>query len=340
MAERRLSTVIAGIGHYLPDNIVRMEDVEARARYRSHFPLPSGIITSLTGVREKRCAADGEAPSDLALKAAMPALQSAKLSPSDLDLLIFASCAQDLGEPATANILQEKLGASKAHVLDVKNACNGFLNAIDMVDSLIATGKSRTALIACGEVFAPVIQWDLKTRADLDSGFAGLTLGDGAGALVLRGAEEENRGILHSAFESDGSKWRLAHVRGGGTIAPRDPMAYYFNCQSAALLQETISRLPRVLDRVLEKSGWRADEVDLICCHQVSLDGVRESCRLTGLPLEKCVITLPKYGNAGAATVPIGLSEAAQQGLIVRGSKVLLVGLSAGISVGVIALVW
>jgi 3-oxoacyl-[acyl-carrier-protein] synthase-3 len=340
MALQRLSAVIAGVGHYVPETIVRMEEVEARTRYRGNFSLPPGIITSLTGVREKRSAVDGEHPSDLALKAARVALNQAGLRAAEIDLLIFASCAQDLAEPATANILQEKLGASKAHVLDVKNACNSFLNAIDIVDSLIQTGKSCTALIACGEVFSPVINWDLKTRADLEVGFAGLTLGDGAGAVVLRAAEEGERGIQQSAFESDGSQWRLASVRGGGTVAPRDPMAYYFTCQSTVLLHETISRLPPVVKRVLEKSGWRADEVDLICCHQVSLEGIQQACRLTGLPLERCVITIPKYGNTGAASVPIGLSEASQAGRITQGSRLLLVGLSAGISVGAISLVW
>ncbi len=340
MVSQSLRTLIAGVGHYLPETIVRMDEVEARARYRVDFSLPAGIITKLTGVREKRSAVDGEHPSDLALKAARVALDQAECRPAEIDLLIFASCAQDLAEPATANILQAKLGASKAHVLDVKNACNSFLNALDIVDSLMKTGKSRTALIACGEVFSPVINWDLKTRADLEVGFAALTLGDGAGAVVLRAAEEGDRGIQQSAFQSDGSQWQLASVRGGGIVAPRDPMAYYFTCEGPILLHETISRLPPVVERVLDKSGWCLDDVDLICCHQVSLEGIQQACRSTGLSLEKCVITIVNYGNLGAAAVPVGLSEAVRQGSITPGARILLVGLSAGISVGAMSLIW
>lgn len=337
---QHLSTVIAGVGHYLPETIVPMEEIERRVRYRFDFSLPPGIITSLTGVREKRLAAEGEHPSDLALKAARMALDQAGLTPSAIDLLIFASCAQDLAEPATANILQEKLRATKAHVLDVKNACNSFLNAMDIVDSLIKTGKARTALIASGEVFSPVINWELKTREDLEAGFAGLTLGDGAGAVVLRATEEKDRGIRQSAFESDGSQWRLATVMGGGIIAPRDPSATYFTARSTILLPETISRLPPVVKRVLERSGWDVDEVDLVCCHQVSMQGVRQACRLTGFPLEKCMITVPRYGNTGAASIPIGLSEALEKGLITQGARILLAGLGSGISVGAISLIW
>ncbi len=123
-------------------------------------------------------------------------------------------------------------------------------------------------------------------------------------------------------------------------MAPRDPTAYYFSCQSTALLDKTISRLPPVVQRVLQKSGWRADQVDLVCCHQVSLEGIQQACRLTGLQLERCMLTLPRYGNTGAASIPIALSEAFQEGRITPGSRLLLVGLSAGISIGAISLVW
>ena len=142
--------VIEGVSYYLPEKVVTSEEVEGKIREACNFEIPTGIIERLTGTHSRRYRDDSTQASDLAANAAKKAMEQAGMHPEEVELLIFASCAQDITEPATANILQEKLGAKNAQVFDVKNACNSFLNGIDIAESYIKTGKARTAVVAVG----------------------------------------------------------------------------------------------------------------------------------------------------------------------------------------------
>ena len=164
MGHDQIRTVIAGMGHYLPERVVTSEEVEEKMKSRLNFMFPKGSIEKLCGVRERRHVDNGFHPSDLACKASEMALKQAGVKPEELDVIVFGACTKDIAEPATANILQEKLNAPNASVFDTQNACNSFINALDVVDSLIRTGKCRTALVASGEVLSPFINWDLKTK--------------------------------------------------------------------------------------------------------------------------------------------------------------------------------
>ena len=340
MENNQKRTVITGMGHYLPDRVITSEEVEAKIRHQLNFSFSKGSIRRLSGVGERRYVNNGIHPSDLALKASKMALDQANVTPREVDLIVFAACTKDVGEPATANILQEKLNANHASVFDAQNACNSFVNALDIVDSLIRTGKCKTALIASGEVLSSFINWDLKKKKDLETGFAGLTLGDGAGAFVLKGSNEDHRGIQSTYVESTGSMWELATVMGGGTVAPRDHKASFFYSRSKELLKFALEKIPQVVDKFLKKNNWKPQEVDLIFPHQASEGIIKKVCKKTRIPLERCRFGLSKYGNTGAASIPINLSEANMEGVLQSGKKILLVGGASGFSIGLVSMVW
>jgi 3-oxoacyl-[acyl-carrier-protein] synthase-3 len=291
---------IASIGCALPERVVTTADVSRKIYQTTGFELTNGLVERLTGVRARRYRADDQQSSDLAAGAATQALDRAGVSRNDIDLLIFASCTQDITEPATANILQEKLGCFHAQVLDVKNACNSFLNGLDVADSHVRVGKSRRALVATGETLSMGIDWAIRSLDDLKSRLASLTLGDaGAAAVVEAVPEEEGRGVLTTRFRSYGEKWRLATVL-----------------------------------------GWKPSDVDVACGHQVTEELVRGIGERCGVPAERNAVTVTDCGNTAAASIPLTLARAYDQGKVKRGTKVLLVGGAAGFSVGVIPLIW
>lgn len=335
----RVSAVIAGVGRYVPDSIVSSKVIAERLNLWGRFKIPNGIIEKLTGVRERRYAQDGEASSDMALKASEVALKRAGVSPEEVDTLIFAAASHDISEPATANILQERLNACNAHVLDVKNACNSFLNAVDIMDSLIQTGRCKVGLVASGEVLSKCINWEINSLKEFELGFAALTLGDGGGAVVLKAFEDGKRGVLKSHFISDGSTWELATIKAGGTKYMLDHSQAYFVSQSAKINRLAIRYVPPVIKSVLQKSGWQLEDVDLAVPHQVTRRIIVKISKLVKIPLDKVMITLNKYGNTAAASIPIALAEAVEDGLIREGSRVLLVGGASGFSAGAITVV-
>ncbi len=336
----KVRTIIAGVGHYLPPHVVSSEEIERTIKPQLNFFFPEGTIARLSGVRERRYVTDGKHPSDLALEASKMALEDAGVLPEEVDTIIFAACTKDIGEPATANILQEKLKAYNAAVFDAQNACNSFVNAVDIMDSFIRTGKTKIGLVATGELLSPFINWDIRKKKDMETGFAGLTLGDGAGAVVLRASEDKERGIESTLFESVGSLWRLATVMGCGTVAPRDPQASYFFSHSKELLKFALERIPKIVERILKLNNWSPKDVDIVFSHQASEPIIKKICKLVKIPVEKCQYGLREYGNTGAASIPIGLSGANRKGLLKEGDKILLVGGASGFSSGAISLIW
>ncbi len=335
-----IRTVIAGTGHCLPDNVVTSEAIEEKMKSRLDFVFPKGAIEKLCGVKERRYVENGFHPSDMAHKASEMALEQAGIKPKELDVIVFGACTKDVAEPATANILQEKLNAPNASVFDTQNACNSFINSLDVVDSLIRTGKCKTALVASGEVLSPFINWNLKTQKDMETGFAGLTLGDGGGAVILKGTNDPNKGIQATYFESAGPMWKLATVMGGGTVAPRDETASYFHSESKKLLKFAYRTIPKVIERFLEKNNTDLQEIDLIFAHQASEGIIKKVSKKLDYPYDRCQNGLKNFGNTGAASIPISLSVANTQGLLQPGQKILLIGGAAGFSTGIVSLIW
>ena len=339
----KIKSSIVSVASYIPERIVHTVDVEKSLQFEENLGLPYGILQKITGCGMHREVDHTVNASDLAAAAGEKAIARAELSTRDIDLLIFCACSQDITEPATANITQEKIDAINAQVMDVKNACNAFINGIDIADSMIQSGKIETALICSGEILSRYVDFNIKTRKDLELRAAGLTLGDGGGAVVIKKSTVSERGIRGSRFTSDGSHWRLATVTAGGTMYPRDPIdpdLTYFHSDSEKIIELARERVPIVIRSLLNDVGWAPDDVELVIPHQVTVKIVKEISQAVGIEFAKNVITLDRYGNTAAASIPIALNEAFEAKRLSAGMKILLVGGAAGFSAGAIALVW
>lgn len=328
---------ILGIGHHVPERIVTSRDLETELDLVRRIGVPRGFLERTTGVAERRWAPPGTTNSELAANAARVAMDNAGVSAKDIDCIIFAACGQDITEPATANIVQDRLGARNAQVFDVKNACNSWVSALDIMDSLIATGKVKCGLVTSGEYISYFVDKAIETPEDLNTKLSGLTLGD-AGAAAVVGPSDGGRGILKTVFQSDGREWPLAVIQSGGSMygwtQPK------FHSASARLLTVAARELPPVIWKASREIGWKPRDVDVIVPHQVSNSFARKMCMLMGVPIERCILTLEQFGNCGAASVPLALSHGVATGRVKDGDRVALLAAAAGFSAGVVGMVW
>jgi len=336
----RIRALITGTSRHIPDDVWTSEMVEARVDERSgDWRIPKGVIRLATGVVERRYAPDGVYSSDLAAWAAERALAAAGMGARDVDLLIFASASHDVAEPATANLVQAALGCDRAAVMDVKNACNSFLNGLDIAQAFIETGRATRVVVAVGERLVPNIKWDIAGSDDLPIRLAALTLGDAGAACVVEASADPSRGILRGAFESDGRQWSLSTVLAGGSRYGAAPERSFFECQSTKLQQLAVARIPQLVTDVLLKLDWALEDVALVVPHQVSTSVIERLASLMGYPVERCMITIDRFGNTAAASIPVALDLAIEEARVAAGDKVLLVGGAAGFSAAVIPLV-
>jgi 3-oxoacyl-[acyl-carrier-protein] synthase III len=328
---------VAGVASYLPPARRSSAEVEEMVTACSpNVPVPSGLVQAMTGVRWRHVADEGVNASDLAAAASRTVLESTRTSPGDVDLLIFASASQDMLEPATANMVQEKVGTA-CPVFDVKNACNSFLCGIQAAEALILTGQANVALVTCGEIPSRSIKWAVQGKRDLKSSFPGYTLGDaGAAALLVRSDDE--RGIFHRSFQTMSRYWHLATIAGGGSAHPRGDEHSYFQSDGMAMRDAFAEMGAHPIERALEQSGTSFDDYSCILVHQVAMPYLRKFLLATGVPEDKVQLTLPEFGNIASATLPAGFVVAERAGRIAPGDNVLWIGLASGISAGVIAM--
>jgi len=332
--------LITGTGRFAPEDVWTSEMVEARVNAHSDgWQIPKGIIRLATGVNERHYAPPAMCASDLAAAAATRAMAAAGIEPRDVDLLIFASASHDVAEPATANMVQIALGCDRAAVMDVKNACNSFLNGLDVAQAFIETGRAPRVVVAAGECLSPTIKWNIAGSDELPVRLAALTLGDAGAACVLEASAAPERGLLRGAFESDGNHWELSTVLGGGSRYGADPDRMFFECRSTKLQQLAVTRIPALVSDVLMKLDWAIEDVKLVVPHQVSSAVIDRIASLLEYPIERCMVTLDRFGNTAAASIPFALDLAIEEGRAGAGDKVLLVGGAAGFSAAVIPLI-
>jgi 3-oxoacyl-[acyl-carrier-protein] synthase-3 len=332
---------IAGLGTYLPDAILTSEELEARIR-DDGVAITEGFIERVTGVRTRHIAAASENASDLAALASREALEDAGIGVADVDLLIFAAASHDVTEPATASILQVKLGATHAQTYDVKNACNSFVSALDIANVYLRSGMVRVVLVATGEIPSRAIDLHFASQKDLMAKFAHLTMGDGGGAVVVTCAAEPGQGIIATGGITRGEMWHLSTILSGGTMFPRDlsPRRVYLRSRGCELEQCARTDLPLVVEAVLAAARWSPETVDLVAAQQHTRKIVHEIVGMTGIPETRATLPLHYAGNAASANIPLALSDAKALGRLNRGNRVILLGGSSGFSVVVSAICW
>ncbi|MFI5936627.1 3-oxoacyl-ACP synthase III family protein [Actinoplanes sp. NPDC051494] len=323
-------TAVAGA---LPAYEVTTADLQRRVAHASGLPFPDGMMVRATGIERRRVAADDEYASDLALTAARRVLDDTGLDPLDLDLLLFASATRDMVEPATAHVVQAALG-SRAHALDVTNACNSFLNGIDLARAMIIAGRARRALVVTGETPTRAMRPRLDGMVQARQSLAGYTFGD-AGAAVLVEPVAAG-GILDVDSETHSRHWPVGGIFGGGSRHPRGDEHTYFT-GDGTVLRDVFEKIgPGLLERVAHRTGLGWDDYAAVLVHQVTMPYLRRFVEVAGVPEDKLVLTVPELGNIASATLGVQLDRVRPS--LSTGDRVLMVGLGGGVSL--MTMVW
>jgi len=311
---------ILGTGSFVPPKVVTNDDLAARMDTSDEW------ITSRTGIRARHVVEPGVLTSDLAIAAARNALADAGLTASDLDLIIVASSTPDYpgSFPSTATVVQTSLGAASAPAFDLGAVCSGFAYALHVAAQMVATGANSRVLVIGAETFSRVLNWDDRATAVL--------FGDGAGAVIV--GEVSEGGYLGGVLGADGAGGALLCItRSGecpGTIYQNGREVYKFAVQI----------MGEVALKAVESAGLTAADIDLLIPHQANIRIIEKAAERMGLPREKIVVNLDRYGNTSAASIPLALDEAARAGRLQPGSLLVLVGFGAGLTWGANVIRW
>jgi 3-oxoacyl-[acyl-carrier-protein] synthase-3 len=321
---------ILGTGKYVPDRILTNSDLEKMVETNDEW------IVTRTGIRERHLAAETQATSDLAYEAAVRALEAADLKPEDLDLIIVATITPDMFFPSTACILQEKLGARKAAAFDLSAACSGFIYSLATATGMLKSGLYRNALVVGAECLSRITDYTDRNTCIL--------FGDGAGAVVL-GEVPEGRGFRSFELGADGSGGPLLKLAGGGSRLPAstetvDSKAHYIYMAGNEVFKFAVRIMGSAAEEALRKAGIDKKDVDLLVPHQANIRIIQAALSRLELPEEKCMINLDRYGNVSAASIPIALAEAVEQGRVSEGDCLVLVGFGGGLTWGASVLIW
>jgi 3-oxoacyl-[acyl-carrier-protein] synthase-3 len=312
--------LVAGVGGYLPQTVLTNADLARR------MDTSDAWIVERTGIRERHIAADGELTSDLGLAAARSALEAAGMTAADIDLIVLATATPDRTFPATAVRIQAGLGMRHGAAFDVQAVCSGFVYALSIADGFVARGHARAALVIGAETFSRILDWEDRGTCVL--------FGDGAGAVVLRGApaaQAEGRGLLATSIRSDGRYEDLLYVDGGpsstGTVGK-------LRMQGNAVFKHAVTNIADAIEQTVALAGVAIDEVDWFIPHQANqriLDGV---ARKLSIAPGRVVSTVGLHGNTSAASVPLALHTAISDGRVKSGDLVLMEAMGGGFTWG------
>ncbi|NEW05508.1 ketoacyl-ACP synthase III [Paenibacillus sp. SYP-B3998] len=321
---------VLGTGKYVPDRILTNQELETMVETNDEW------IVTRTGIRERRIAAEGQATSDLCYEASLVALANAGITPEQLDLIIVATITPDMSFPSTACILQEKLGAKKAAAFDLSAACSGFVYGLANASNFIATGTYQYALVIGADCLSKITDYTDRNTCIL--------FGDGAGAVVI-GEVPEGRGFKSFELGADGTGGPLLKIEGGGSRNPAsqaslDQRLHYIYMAGAEVFKFAVRIMGNAADEVLRKAGWEKSEIDLLVPHQANMRIIQASLNRLDMTEDRCMINLDKYGNMSAASIPVALAEAVEQGRLTEGERIVLVGFGGGLTWGASALVW
>ena len=321
-AQRR--SVILGTGSELPSKVVTNHDLEKMVETSDEW------ITVRTGIKERRVLEEGKGNADMAFRAAQRALKDAQIEATDLDAIIMGTVTPDYVFPSSACVLEDMLGARNVFSFDVGAACSGFLNALSVADSFIRTGQINNALVVGSDALSRLLNWQDRGTCIL--------FGDGAGAVVL-GASENGSGILSTRLRTDGSYVKTLYVPAGGSLKPATPETVRRNEHTITMNGKEVFKIAvRSMEEISRQALVEADvqvsEVSLVIPHQANRRIIVALAERLGIPMERVMVNLDKYGNTSAASIPVALDEAKRQGRIKPGDIVLLNAFGAGFAWG------
>jgi len=313
---------ITGTGSYAPKKVISNHDLEKLVNTSDQW------ITERTGIKERRIAEKGQTTSDLAYEAGKKALNAAGLRPDELDLVLVATMTPDMILPSLSCVLQEKLGAKNAAAFDIYAACSGFIYGMSVASAFIGSGMYKNILLVGAEVLSRFTDWEDRTTCIL--------FGDGAGAVVIQ-RHAGKRGILSTHLHSDGSLGELIHVPTGGAQHPASHdtirrRMHFIKMKGNETFKAAVRALEGVVQEALEHNKVKPEEIDYLVPHQANLRIIQAMAQRLNMPMEKVVLTLPKYGNTSAASIPMALDEAVRDGRIKENHLLLFEAFGGGLT--------
>ncbi len=321
---------ITGWGMAVPETIMTNDDLAEFVETNDAW------IRERTGIRERRIARDTDFPSTLAVDASIQALKVANVRPTDIDLIICSTSTPEYLFPATACLIQDQLGATKAGAFDLLAACSGFIYALNMGAQAIRSGSIKTALIIGSETLSRFVNWKDRNTCIL--------FGDGAGAFILQ-ASERPGGVLSAVMHSDGSGGDLLTLPAGGSRNPISENTFldgkhYIQMDGKEVFRFATRVMASATQEALDAAGLKVEELRWVVPHQANIRIIEAAARGLKLPMDRFIINLDRYGNTSTASIPIALVEAVEKGQIKSGDKLVMVGFGAGLTWGALAAEW
>jgi 3-oxoacyl-[acyl-carrier-protein] synthase-3 len=318
-----LRSIVRGVGSYLPERIITNDELSRTIDTSDEW------IQQRVGIKQRHVAAEGEFTSDLAVHAARRALDDARLSAAEIDLIIVATTTPDLTFPATAAIVQQKLGMHHGAAFDIQAVCSGFVYGIVTADSYLKNGVARRALVIGAETTSRILDWTDRTTCVL--------FGDGAGAAVLELGGDGERGVLASSIRSDGHFADKLNTTGGPSTTRT---IGHVHMEGKEVFRHAVGKITDVVENVLSATGYTVKDLDWFVPHQANLRIIQGAGEKLHIPPEKVVITVDRHANTSAASVPLALTEAVRDGRIKRGDLVMIEAMGGGFTWGASLIRW
>ncbi|HKM91305.1 MAG TPA: beta-ketoacyl-ACP synthase III [Candidatus Acidoferrales bacterium] len=328
---RRIPAKITGVSGYAPPRVMTNHDLEKIVNTSDEW------IRTRTGIRERHVVEDGVATSHLATEAARRVLDQTGTPAEEIELIVVASVTPDMMFPATACLVQERLGAKRAWGFDLSAACSGFVYALTVGAQFVGAGSHRKALVIGSDVMTSIL--DYKDRATC------VLFGDGAGAVIVEPTGDPREGILDFTHDVDGSGGPCLYMPGGGSLHPPshetvEKRMHYVHQDGAQVFKYAVRRMAELAHGLLARNGFTTKDLALVVPHQANLRIIRATQERLGLDDSKVMVNIDRYGNTTAATIPLCLCDAVAQGRLHRGDLVMLLSVGAGYTSGAILLRW
>jgi 3-oxoacyl-[acyl-carrier-protein] synthase III len=328
---RRIAAKITGVAGYAPPRVVTNADLEKIVDTNDEW------IRSRTGIRERHYAEPGVGASHLGAEAAQKLLAAKGVRPEEIELIIVATVTPDMLFPATACLIQERLGAEHAWGFDLSAACSGFPYAVTVGAQFVASGAHKKVLVIGSDVMTSIL--DFKDRATC------VLFGDAAGAVLLEPTESGTEGILDFAHDVDGSGGCNLYMPAGGSLHPAsqetvEKRMHYVHQEGQQVFKYAVRRMSELACQVLERNGLSSRDLALVVPHQANLRIIRAMQERLGVDDSKVMVNIDRYGNTTAATIPLGLMDAVEQKRLRKGDLVLLIAVGAGYTTGAVLMRW
>jgi 3-oxoacyl-[acyl-carrier-protein] synthase III len=328
---KRIAAKITGVAGYVPPRVVTNFDLEKRVDTNDEW------IRTRTGIRERHYADPGVATSHLGTEAARKLLTARGVNPEEIDLIVLASVTPDMFFPATACLIQDRLGAKNAWGFDLSAACSGFVYALTVGAQFVGSGAHKKVLVIGSDVMTSIL--DFTDRATC------VLFGDGAGAVLLEPATSDREGILDFVHDVDGSGGCNLYMPGGGSLHPAsqetvEKRMHYVHQEGAQVFKYAVRRMSELAVEMLERNGYTTKDLALVVPHQANLRIIRGMQERLGVDDSKVMINIDHYGNTTAGTIPLGMMEAVEQGRLRKGDLVLLIAVGAGYTTGAVLMRW